>query len=101
MLTEQEKMLLGFLRPGESVALREAEKYLKLRHGLAVVRSLLDKGYIQVKETVGETYREKTERYVVWGRKYSDEQLNRILDGLKKAPVQYRMVCRWIEWGEG
>ncbi len=100
VLTEQEKMLLGFLRPGESVALREAEKYLKLRHGLAVVRSLLDKGYIQVKETVGETYREKTERYVVWGRKYSDEQLNRILDGLKKAPVQYRMVCRWIEWGK-
>lgn len=100
VLTEQERLLFRFLRPGESVALKEAEKCLKLKRSLSVVRSLLDRGYIQVKETVGDMYREKTERYVAWGGDFSDEQLHRILDGLKRAPVQYMMLCRWIEWGK-
>lgn len=100
ILNASEKMLLQFMRPGESVALREAEKYLKLKNALPVVRSLIAKNYVQVKEKVEEAFREKVERYVAWNQEFTEEQLRRILDNLKRAPVQHAMLCRWIEWGK-
>lgn len=94
-----ETALLNFLNIGEYVSLKDAEKYLKIRNGMAVVRSLLDKGYVQVKETVDEMFREKTERVVKWAKDFEEEELGRVLDSLKRASVQYAMLCRWIEKG--
>ena len=51
-LTTNEKILLRFLQPGEYVSLKEAEKYLKIKNGLPLVRNLLARNYIQIKETV-------------------------------------------------
>lgn len=96
-LSENERLLLEFLHAGEYIALRDAEKYLKIKNGLYIVKSLLAKKYIQVKETVDELFREKTECIVSWARVFTEEELNRMLDHLKKAPAQYKMLCCWIE----
>lgn len=96
-LTANEKALLAFLQPGEYVSLKEAEKYLKIKNALPLVKSLLSREYIQIKETVDDIFREKTERIVGWARPFGEEELGKILDGLKRAPAQYTMLCRWLE----
>lgn len=96
-LSHNEQVLLNFLRPGEYVSLKEAEKYLKIKNGMGVVKSLLAKHYVQVKETVDDFFREKTATMVGWAREFSEEELNKLLDGLKRAPAQYKLLCHWIE----
>lgn len=98
-LTTNEKILLQFLQPGEYVSLKEAEKYLKIKNGLPLVRNLLARNYIQVKETVDDLFREKTVRIVTWAETYTEEKLGVLLESLKRAPAQYALLCRWIEWG--
>lgn len=99
-LTNNERILLEFLQPNAYVALKDVEKYLKLRNGMNVVKSLLSKKYIQIKETVDEMFREKTVGFVCWKRHFSEMELGRILDDLRRAPAQYKMLCRWIELGK-
>lgn len=98
-LTNGERALLIFLQPGEYVSLKEAEKYLKIRNGMPLVKSLLAKGYIRVKEVVDELFHGKSVHVVTQTRVYSGEEWGELLDGLKRAPVQYRTLCRWIESG--
>lgn len=99
-LTPNERALLFFLKPGEYVALKDAEKCLKIKNGMNVVKSLLARQYIQVKETVDELFREKTKHVVRWTREFSEEELNEVMDGLRRAPAQYKMLCHWIENGK-
>lgn len=99
-LSSPEMALLNFLHIGEYVSLKEAEKCLKIRNGVAVVKSLLQKGYIRVKETVDEMFRDRTERVVKWARDFSEAELGELLDGLKRASAQHALLCRWIETGE-
>ena len=96
-LTEGERRMAAFLKPGEYVAVKDAEKCLNLRNGMAVVRTLMAKGVVRVKETVDELFREKRETVVRWASAFTEEELGRVLDGLKRAAGQYRMLCRWIE----
>lgn len=96
-LTPGEQMLMNFLQPGEYVALKDAEKYLHIKNGVALVRSLLRKGMVQIRETVDELFREKTERFVRWAHPFDEAALGTLLDSLKRAPTQYTMLCRWIE----
>lgn len=99
-LNAGESMLLSLLQPGESISVREAEKLLKLKSCVPVVRSLLNKGYVHIKETIDDIFREKTEKLVRWKRPFTDAELQGVLDSLKRAPVQYRMLCKWIESGK-
>lgn len=99
VLTENERALLSFLRPGEFVSLQEAGKCLKVRSCVPIVKGLLQKGLVEIKETIDDLFREKCERWIRWARVFSDEELNEVLDGLHRAPVQYRLLCRWIEFG--
>lgn len=99
-LADNGQALLRFLRPGQYVAMREIEKYLGIKNGMGLVKSLLDKGYIQIKETIDEIFREKTEKWILWARPYAEEELSGILDALRRASGQYKMLCRWIEAGK-
>lgn len=99
ILTPHERMLYHFLRPGEYVSLKEAENYLGLKNGMAVVKKLLDKKYVQVKEVVEELFREKEIQVVVPFREFTEEEYGEILDRLKRAPMQYNMLCCWLQKG--
>ena len=96
-LTTNEQALLHFLHFGEYVALKDAEKCLKIKNGMAVVKGLLAKKYIQVKETVDELFKSKTEYIIRFAREFTEDDLHQILENLKKSPAQYKMFCRWIE----
>lgn len=99
ILTSNEQALLNFLQSGQYTALKDIEKYLGVKSCLGMVRSLLAKGYVRVKETIDEVFREKTEKIIRWSRFLTEAELTGLLDSLKRAPAQYALVCRWIEEG--
>lgn len=98
-LTANEQSLLNFLQPGQYTALKDIEKSLGVKNCVGIVRSLLAKGYVRVKETIDEVFREKTEKWIRWARLRNENELGELLDGLKRAPAQYALLCRWIEAG--
>lgn len=98
-LTANEQSLLNFLQPGQYAALKDIEKSLGVKNCVGVVRSLLAKGYVRVKESIDEVFREKTEKWIRWAQSRSENELMEVLDGLKRAPAQYALLCRWIEGG--
>lgn len=98
-LTAGEQTLLNFLQPGQYTALKDIEKALGVKSCVATVRSLLAKRYVRIKETIDEVFREKTEKRVRWACRRSESELSEVLDGLKRAPAQYALLCRWIEGG--
>lgn len=98
-LTVNEQTLLNFLHPGQYTALKDIEKCLGMKNCAGIVRSLLAKRYVRVKETIDEVFREKTEKRIRWARLRSESELRELLDGLKRAPAQYALLCRWIEGG--
>ena len=100
LLNRHEQALMNFLKPGEYVALKDVEKLLHLPHGIATVRALLERRYIRVKETVGELFRGKREFVVSWNRDFSEKEINGLLDELKRARAQYRLLCYWIGKGQ-
>ncbi|MDR1756772.1 MAG: primosomal protein N' [Culturomica sp.] len=97
VLPEKEEAMLRALRPGEYIALQELEKYLRIRNGLPYVKSLLNRGLVRIRETVDEAFLEKKEKRVVWARLFTEREKSEILDGLKRAPGQHRLFCRWLE----
>ncbi len=99
-LSENERMILAFLKPGEYVSLKEVKKYVNIRSLLPLVKDLLARNYVCVKETVDEWFREKTERIVCWDRKFSEEELGEWFERLKRAPAQQNMFARWVETGK-
>ncbi len=100
VLTDNERVFLEFLQPNVYVALKNVEKYLKIRNGMSVAKSLLSKKYVEIKESVDEMFREKMVAFVRWKRNFSSVEQGKILDDLKRAPAQYKMLCRWIEEGK-
>ncbi len=97
VLSEKEEAMLQVLQPGAYVSLQELEKYLHIRNGLPYVKSLLNKGLLRVREIVDEAFSEKKEKRVVWGRPFTERERSEILDSLKRAPVQHRLFCCWLE----
>ncbi|OFY59690.1 MAG: primosomal protein N' [Bacteroidetes bacterium GWF2_41_9] len=41
-------------------------------------------------------YKQKLENYIILARKFSDDELNKILDSLKKAPRQQELLLSWL-----
>lgn len=99
-LTKSERILLNFLHPGEYVALKDAEKYLNLKNSMPVVKSLLARKYIRVREVVDELFRERKRYMITPFREFTEAEWGKLLDGLKRAPLQHRMLCRWLESGQ-
>lgn len=99
-LTANEQALLNFLQPGHYTSLKDIEKFLQIKNVLGVVRPLLGKGYVRIRESIDEVFREKTEKLVEWARHWKEEELSGVMEGLKRAPAQYALLCKWIASGK-
>lgn len=100
IFSDAEKKVLNLLRPGEFLSVTEIEKCLKSCQTVNIVKSLLDQGVITIKEKVDDLFKPKREKRICWAHRFEEEELSRLLDTLKRAPVQYRMLCKWIDYCE-
>ncbi|MDR2413510.1 MAG: primosomal protein N' [Odoribacteraceae bacterium] len=94
-LDDDELNLLQLLRPGEYIAVADIEKLTGGRAPLAVIKKLLDRGILAIKEHVEDVVKTKKLRVVSWARHFSEEELHAWLDCLPGK--QNELLCRWIE----
>ncbi len=95
-LSPMEREVIGVFRQNGEICMAEVEKLLRRKDVYVAVRSLLEQGIIQVKESVDDLFKPKLERLVRWARVFSGEELGEIMDSLKRAKVQQKMLCDWI-----
>ena len=104
-LTGEERNLLCRLAQGAE----EKEKLFRLEEvyntmtcqgmtDFSVIYSLVKKGVVEIQETEYRAYKPKLERFVTWGRAFSEQELHELLDGLKRAKAQYALLCNWIDY---
>lgn len=65
---------------------------------IAVARSLMLKGILEIGVSRYCIYKPKWERLVRWTRVFTDQELGEALDGLGRAPAQYKMLIKWIQY---
>lgn len=97
-LPEREKKILDLLAidPEQSVTL--LEKGSGIKNILTVIKSLLDKEAIFIKEELKRTYKPKTETRVRLTATAREEQrLKQLFDELERAPRQLDLLMKYIE----
>ena len=67
-----------------------SRKTLGRKDVYVAVRALLEKEIIGIKESVDDLFKPKIERLVRWKQKFASEELDGILDSLKRARLNTR-----------
>ena len=93
-----EQRILEALMSKSEQSVAELQRETGLRSILPPVRSLLEKGALLMKEEVRRTYKPKVEVCVRISNHYFDEaEIHGVLDSLRRAPMQERLLLRYIE----
>ena len=97
-LPEREQKILDLLSAEPEQCVTKLEKDSGLKNILSVIKSLLDKEAIFVKEELRRTYKPKTETRVRLANEVRNEKrLQELLDELARAPKQLDLLMKYIE----
>lgn len=96
-LTEREQRILDLLSADRQQCVTKLEKDSGLKNILTVIKSLLDKEAIFVKEELKRTYKPKMEARVRLAGKVSEKQLHILFDFLSRAPKQLTLLMKYVE----
>ncbi|MCM1108952.1 MAG: primosomal protein N' [Clostridium sp.] len=97
-LSARECRVLDVMCRKSALSITQIEKECGLRNILPVVRSLMDKGAVKVKEELKRSYRPKTRILLVLSADYFDEaRLNTLLTELRKAPKQADLLLKYLD----
>jgi len=96
--TPKETIILDSLKDSNSLSLTDVNDILSLKNSLPHIKSLYDKGAIKVQETLEKGFRAKTVKHLQLNPQIADdENLNNVLNSLKKAPKQYQTFSLFLE----
>ncbi|MFR9165556.1 MAG: primosomal protein N' [Dysgonomonas sp.] len=95
-LTPIENNIYRVLDDNGSLRISDIENILKLNNAIPHVKSLSDKGAVRLNEVLNKNYAPKTETRVMLAKAFSDEELVKILDNLKKAKKQYDLFVWFL-----
>lgn len=96
-LTERERKAMALLTAQSSMSVTKLEKESGLKNPLGVVKSLLDKEAIFVKEELRRSYKPKTETRVRLAGEADERRLHILFDLLSRAPKQLALLMKYVE----
>lgn len=97
-LSEKEQRILDLLGRDTEQSVSQLEKSSGLKNVLPVIKSLLDKEAIFVKEELKRNYKPRTEARVKLVDQVADEaSLQRLFDELSRAPRQLAVLMKYVE----
>lgn len=96
-LTEREQVILNLLSVDTQQCVTKLEKESGFKNTLSLVKSLLDKEAIFVKEELRRTYKPKTEARVRLAGTVDERQLHILFDILSRAPKQLALLMKYVE----
>lgn len=95
--SDDEIRVINELRKSEQTIM-QLSKTRCVKRLLPVMKSLLDKGAIYVKESLKSTYKPRCEVFVKFSERMKDEEIVRLqLDALNRAPKQQHLMMKYIE----
>lgn len=97
-LAEREQKILDRLSVEPEQSVTKLEKETGIKNILPVIKSLLDKEALFVKEEMRRTYKPKTETRVrLAAEAAGEERLKELFDELARAPKQLALLMKYIE----
>lgn len=92
-LSEHEQLVYDALQYQSSLHINAVRAILDQKHVVSVIQKLIEKGLVEVEETVYEQYTPKLKRYVKLSPQYdSEEKLKELLENLNRAPKQKELL---------
>lgn len=96
-LSEKEQLILDLLLTEPEQSVTRLEKGSGIKNILTVIRSLLDKEAIFIKEELRRTYKPKTEARVRLVGSADERRLHILFDLLARAPKQLSLLMKYVE----
>ena len=96
-LPEREQRILDLLAVDAQQCVTKLEKESGIKNILTVIKSLLDKEAIFVKEELRRTYKPKTEARVRLAGSADEKRLYILFDILSRAPKQLALLMKYVE----
>jgi primosomal protein N' (replication factor Y) len=98
ILSVKEQQVLDVLSDTKPHSIAELNKFCSVTDIMPVIKKLLDKGAVEVNESVSEKFKAKTEACIRLSTLYSEEdKLKSLFDSLSRAPKQLTLLMRYIE----
>jgi len=92
-----ENDIMNFISSRDSVNIKEITNYFHIKNSAQIIKSLLDKNLLSLKEKVEDLPSERKITYIMWDKNFSEKELSILLDSLRKrAPKQYKLLTDWI-----
>lgn len=96
--TPSEDKVWRVLEKKTEQTLTNLQKETGLKNVLPIVKSLLEKGAVRMKEELRRTYKPKTVICVRLTETYTSEaRMHEVLDALRRSPKQAELLCRYLE----
>jgi len=97
-LSDREYKILDALSDGKAISVTELKKITELNNPLVTLKSLLDKGAIEVNEELTEKFRAKTDMFVrLTAEASQEENLRKLFDDLSRAKKQLEVLMMYID----
>ena len=96
-LSEREQQIMDLLSRDPEQCVTQLEKTSGVKNVLTVVKSLLDKGAIFVKEELKRNYKPRTEARVRFAGDMDEERLHQCFNELGRAPKQLALLMKYVE----
>jgi len=94
----KENILLDALKEDKSLKISEVNELLSLKNSLRYIKSLYDKGAIEIEESINKTYKTKKESYLCLAENIQSENALRIaFESLKRAKKQKQLLLSFLE----
>lgn len=96
--TSKEAMVIEFLDGKKKLKLSELEETLKIKKSSTLINKMLDKGILEIAETLSSRYRPKTITCVKLAvPRGNQEMLHRILDSIGRARQQEKALMAYLD----
>jgi primosomal protein N' (replication factor Y) len=95
-LTKTEEQILNVLQHSKDVNISTLNQATGLKNTLPQVKSLLEKGAISIQEQIITNYKEKTKEWVRLASNYSESEMSKFIDELKRAKKQQEMLLSFL-----
>jgi len=97
-LTDKEIRILDALSDGKPVNVKELSKITEINNLLPTLKLLLDKGAVEINESLTEKFRAKTDTYVrLTPEARNEDKLRQIFDDLSRAKKQLDVLMMYID----
>ncbi|QAA80436.1 primosomal protein N' [Aequorivita sp. H23M31] len=96
-LTDDEYLVYEALQHQSSIHINGIRSILDRKNVVSVIQKLIEKGIVEVEETIYEKYSPKLKRYLRLAAAYSsEEKLRELLDTLNRAPKQSEVLMTFF-----